>query len=145
LPPPKTTPAPGAPPAGASESAPAPAPAPEPGPATFRQARKPVAPAIGQPRGRISNILEGKVVSSETREGEENVRIILSSRTGSFTDRVTSTDAYGRYAVRLPDGDWTVKVAMPSGRVYAVSELTISGGQIVDNLGREVPSLTITR
>jgi hypothetical protein len=124
---------------------PAPAPAPEAGPATFRQARKPVAPTIAPPRGRISNILEGKVVSSETREAEENVRIILSSRTGAFTDKVALTNAYGRYAVRLPDGDWTVKVAMPSGRVYAVSEITISGGQIVDNLGREIPSLTITR
>jgi hypothetical protein len=118
---------------------------PEPGSTTFRQARKPVAPPSGLSRGRIANILEGKVVSSETRQGEENVRVILSSRTGSFADRVAATDAYGRYAVRLPDGDWTVKVAMPSGRVYPVSEITIGGGQIIDNLGREIPSLTITR
>ena len=73
------------------------------------------------------------------------MRIIVSNRPGSFEDRVATTDAYGRYAVRLPDGDWTVRVAMPSGRVYSVSQITITGGQIVDNYGRDIPSLTITR
>jgi hypothetical protein len=34
---------------------------------------------------------------------------------------------------------------MPSGRVYAVSQITISGGTITDSHGRDVPSLTITR
>jgi hypothetical protein len=47
--------------------------------------------------------------------------------------------------VKLPEGDWTVKVAMPSGRVYEVSQITISGGQITDNFGRDIPSLIITR
>jgi hypothetical protein len=47
--------------------------------------------------------------------------------------------------LKLPDGDWTVKVAMPSGRVYAVSQITISGGQITDDVGRDIPSLIITR
>ena len=94
---------------------------------------------------RVSNILEGRVVSSDTRQAEEGVRIIVSNRLGKFENRVATTDAYGRYAVRLPDGDWTVKVDMPSGRVYPVSQITISGGQIVDNFGRDIPSLTITR
>ena len=73
------------------------------------------------------------------------MRITVASRVGSFENRVATTDAYGRYAVRLPDGDWTVNVEMPSGRVYPVSQITISGGQIVDNFGRDIPSLTITR
>ena len=55
------------------------------------------------------------------------------------------TDAFGRYAVRLPDGDWTVKVTSASGKVYSVSEVTVSGGQISDELGRDVPTLTINR
>jgi len=117
---------------------------PEPGATSFRrEVRKPVAPTW--PASRISNILEGKVVSSDTRQPEEGVRITLSSRLGSFENRVTTTDAYGHYAVRLPDGDWTVNVEMPSGRVYTVSQITISGGQIVDSYGRGIPSLTITR
>jgi hypothetical protein len=71
--------------------------------------------------------------------------VIVSSRTGNYVDRVSTTDAVGHYALRLPDGDWTVKVTMPSGRVYAVSQITISGGQITDSYGRDIPSLTITR
>ena len=56
-----------------------------------------------------------------------------------------NTDAYGRYAIRVPDGDWTVKVTMPSGRVYDVYQLTVSGDQITDDRGEAVASLTITR
>jgi hypothetical protein len=71
--------------------------------------------------------------------------VTVTSRTNAFEDRVQSTDAAGRFAVRLPDGDWTVKVAMPSGRVYAVSQITVSGGAVADDLGRDIPSLVITR
>ena len=71
--------------------------------------------------------------------------MIVSSRAGNFVDRVATTNAFGQYAVKLPDGDWTVKVAMPSGNVYAVSQITISGGKITDNFGRDIPSLTINR
>jgi len=109
-----------------------------------RQSQKPVA-ANSRPLLRASNILEGKVVSSETRQGEEGVRVIVSNRPGPFEDRIATSDSTGHYAVRLPDGDWTVKVAMPSGRVYAVSQITISGGQITDRSGQYIPSLTINR
>ena len=40
--------------------------------------------------------------------------------------------AFGRFAVKVPDGDWVVKVTMPSGRVYPVSEITVSNGMITD-------------
>ena len=70
---------------------------------------------------------------------------MLSNRTRTFDDRMAMTDAFGRFAVRVPDGDWTVKVTMPSGRVYSVSEITVSNGLISDPEGRDVPSLTITR
>ncbi len=121
-------------------------PPPEPGTTSFRrEVKKPVVVTPGSSAGRVSNILEGKVVSSDTRQAEEGVRITVANRLGNFENRVATTDAYGRYAVRLPDGDWTVNVEMPSGRVYAVSQITISGGQIVDNFGRDIPSLTITR
>ncbi len=103
-------------------------------------------PVLATPAVRVSrNVLEGKVVSGETGQPEEGVRLTVSSRAGAFVDRVQTTDAYGRYAIRLPDGDWTVKVTMPSGRTYSVSQITVSGGQITDDLGRNVPSLTITR
>jgi hypothetical protein len=90
-------------------------------------------------------VLEGKVVSGDTRETEEGVQITLTNRLGTYADRVVQSDAYGRYAVRLPDGDWTVRVTMPSGRSYAVSQLSVGGGQIVDDQGRDIPTLVITR
>jgi hypothetical protein len=34
---------------------------------------------------------------------------------------------------------------MPSGRVYAVSQITVSNGLITDDIGRDIPSLIITR
>jgi hypothetical protein len=111
-----------------------------------REAQKPVSPTTpSRPSLRASNVLEGKVISGDNKQPEEGVRLILSNRTGNYVDRVAMSDAFGHYAVRLPDGDWTVRVTMPSGRVYPVSQITISGGQITDNLGRDIPSLTITR
>ena len=109
-----------------------------------REARRPVLPSRAL-TGVTPHILSGKVVSSNTGEGEEGVQVIISDRLQMSADRTALTDAFGRYAVRLPDGDWTVKVTMPSGRTYAVSEITVSGERIVDSLGRNVPSLTITR
>jgi len=105
-----------------------------------RDARKPVLP---RPPAFVR--LEGKVVKGESGESEAGVRVTASNRLGTFTDREAVTDSLGRYAFRLPEGDWTVKVAMPSGRVYPVSELTVSNGQISDDQGRDIPTLTINR
>jgi len=55
------------------------------------------------------------------------------------------SDAFGRFAVRLDDGDWTVNVTMPSGRIYPVSRIRVSNGQITDSQGNRIPSLEITR
>ena len=111
-----------------------------------RQSQKPVLSSPSLPPARVSrNILAGKVVSGESGQPEEGVTVTVSSRARAFVDRIATTDALGRYAFRLPDGDWTVKVTMPSGKVYAVSKITVSGGQITDDLGQKVPTLTITR
>ncbi len=91
------------------------------------------------------NVLFGRVRERDSGESEEGVRVTITNRAGAFADRSTMSDAFGRFAVRLPDGDWTVRVAMPSGRTYAVSEITVSDGLITDSDGRDVPSLTITR
>jgi hypothetical protein len=91
------------------------------------------------------NVLEGRVVSSESGRAEGNVRVTASSRSQAFVDRYDLTDASGHYAIRVPDGDWTVKVTMPSGRTYDVYQLTVSGAQVTDDRGEAVSSLTITR
>ncbi len=59
--------------------------------------------------------------------------------------KATTTNAFGRFAVRLTDGDWAVDVTMPSGKVYEVSRIRVSDGVITDSLGHRVPSLEITR
>jgi len=116
------------------------------GPATTRsESRKPVYNTTRALPVESRNVLFGRVRERETREPEEGVRVMLTNRTRAFDDRIALTDAFGRFAVRVPDGDWTVKVTMPSGRVYSVSEITVSNGLISDDEGRDVPSLTITR
>jgi hypothetical protein len=109
------------------------------------ESRKPVYASTRAYRPESRNVLFGRVRERETREPEEGVRVLLSNRTRTFDDRIAMTDAFGRFAVRVPDGDWTVKVTMPSGQVYSVSEITVSNGEISDDQGRDVPSLTITR
>jgi hypothetical protein len=90
-------------------------------------------------------VLFGRVKSRETSEPEEGVRVTIRSRRNAYEDRVALSDAFGRFAVKVPDGDWVVNVTMPSGRVYPVSEITVSNGLISDSIGRDIPSLVITR
>jgi hypothetical protein len=115
---------------------------------TRHDAKKPVFDATRGPykrAGRALNVLEGKVISIDTGRPTEGVQLTISSKSETIADRVTLTDAFGHYAVRLPDGDWTVKVTTEKGRVHSVSKLIVSRGQITDDLGRDIPSLTITR
>jgi hypothetical protein len=96
-------------------------------------------------RSDYRNVLFGRVKARDSNEPEEGVRVTISNRTNSYADRVALTDAFGRFAVKVPDGDWTVNVAMPSGRTYSVSQITVSNGLISDDIGRDIPSLVITR
>jgi hypothetical protein len=96
-------------------------------------------------RSAYRNVLVGIVRARDTDEPEDSVRITVSSRTNPDVQRVALSNAFGKFAVRVPDGDWTVKVTMPSGRVYPVSEISVSNGMIFDDAGRDVPSLIITR
>lgn len=100
-----------------------------------------------RPTYEVRNVLRGKVVGFDSGRPEEGVSVILSSRTSGFADRPALTDADGEFKVSLPDGDWTVKVKMPSGVVFPVGRdsLTASNGRIVDVLGRNVKEFLITR
>ena len=88
---------------------------------------------VSNVRSQFRNVLFGRVKARDTNEPEEGVRVTISSRTKAFEDRVALTDAFGRFAVKVPDGDWIVNVTMPSGRVYSVSEITVSNGLITDD------------
>jgi hypothetical protein len=106
---------------------------------TFRENRKPIYDT--------RNILRGKVISAESKQPVEGVGLVLSSVTKQFTDRSAMTDAFGEFKVSLPDGDWTVKVKMPSGSIYTVGRdyVTASNGKITDASGRNVAEFLITR
>ena len=92
------------------------------------------------------NILRGRVVSYETSNPEEFVTVVLVSRTNAFEDRPIKTNADGEFKISLPDGDWAVKVTMPSGSLYTVARaVTASGGRVVDGNNKPVGELLITR
>jgi hypothetical protein len=113
---------------------------------TRYEVKRPVNPALSAMRPERRNVLFGKVESSAAGQPEEEVRVIVTSRSNRAIRHEGMTDAYGRFAIKLSEGDWTVNVTMPSGRVYPVSQITVTGGRILDEReGREVPSLIITR
>jgi hypothetical protein len=109
------------------------------GETTYRGSRRPAYD--------VRNILRGRVISAETRQPEEGVSVIISSQTKNFSDRTAMTDAFGEFRVSLPDGDWTVKVKMPSGSIYPVGRdfVTANSGRVTDSSGRNVAEFLITR
>ena len=110
-----------------------------------RDSQRPVLTTPRYIRPELRNVLFGRVKALDTSEPEEGVRVSISNRQNTSERREALTDAFGRFAMRVPDGDWTVSVTMPSGRVYSVSQIIVSNGQITDEIGRDVPSLVITR
>ena len=121
------------------------------GDAVKRESMKPVTPAATLSRylrttkkGDL-NVLEGRVISSETGLAQDGVSLMIASRSGNIADQEVVTDAAGHYSVRLPDGQWIVRMKMPSGKIYALSQLVVKSGQIHDDLDRDIPTLNISR
>ncbi|MFO0891827.1 MAG: hypothetical protein U0790_22155 [Isosphaeraceae bacterium] len=110
-----------------------------------RDNMRPVIPTTRSIRSEYRNVLVGIVRARETDEPEDGVRISVSSRDNPDVEKVAMSNAFGKFAVRVPDGDWTVRVTMPSGRIYPVSQITVSNGMVFDDSGRDIPSLIITR
>ena len=57
----------------------------------------------------------------------------VTNRSNNLVHHDGLTNAYGSFAIRLTDGDWTVNVTMPSGRVYPVRSISVRDGRILDN------------
>ena len=95
----------------------------------------------------VRNILKGRVVAYDSRRPEEGVTVVVSSLNNTFSDRTAMSDADGEFKLSLPEGDWTVKVQMPSGRIAAVGReyVTATSGRVTDSSGRNVKELVITR
>ena len=91
------------------------------------------------------NILRGRVVSFATGQPEEGVRVVLSNQ-GGFRERTAETDADGEFKVSLPDGDWSVRVTMPSGSVLDVRrDVVATAGRILDAHGKAIREYQINR
>jgi hypothetical protein len=55
------------------------------------------------------------------------------------------SDAFGGFAIQVPDGQWRVRVTMPSGNLQTVRDITVSNGRVIDNYeAREVYNLIIS-
>ncbi len=120
------------------------------GETTKRDSMKPVLSGVPKPYRRTTrkgdlNVLEGLVLSSDDGAPEEGVKVMLTNRAANGQTKQVVSDNLGRYAVRLPDGVWAVQVTTAGGKVYEISKLVVKEGQIIDDLGRDIPSLTITR
>ena len=82
-----------------------------------------------------SGIVDGKVVSGTTGQAVWGMRIIASHRLRPrvFTDREAKTDALGRFAIKLPAGDWAIKGVRPDGKTFSVKDITVSGDRITSD------------
>ncbi len=104
-------------------------------------------PANYTPRSRLLNRRNVLIGTVETESGErrEEVHVTVVNRDDSFLHHDGISNAFGGFAIHVPDGRWTVKVTMPSGRVETVRDVTVTNGIIMDNReAREVYNLIIT-
>jgi hypothetical protein len=90
------------------------------------------------------NVLIGSV---ETDDGQPRaeVPVTVVNRSNTAIRHSGLSSAFGGFAIRVPDGRWSVRVTMPSGNVQTVRDITVTGGRIMDNLeAREVHNLIIS-
>jgi hypothetical protein len=90
------------------------------------------------------NVLFGTV---ETDDGvpRSEVPVTVVNRSNSFLRHSGASDAFGTFAIKVPDGQWIVRVTMPSGSQQSVRSITVRDGKVLDNQeGREVQNLIIS-
>ncbi len=119
-------------------------PAPIEAPSTTRRDSLRPTYALRSTRLEMRNVLIGRV-ESENGEPLGEVPVSVTSRDDTSIRRTGMSNAFGNFAIRLSDGEWTVNVRTPSGRTYPVRTITVAGGKIMDNReGREVRNLIIS-
>jgi hypothetical protein len=90
------------------------------------------------------NILFG-TVENDNGVPRPEVPVIVVNRSNTFIRHSGASDAFGTFAIRVPDGQWVVRVTMPSGNMQSVRSITVTDGMVVDNQeGREVQNLIIS-
>lgn len=116
-------------------------------PPLTNRVEKPKAPSRVVLMGHVYDHPEGaRLADSKSFAPIEGVEVTVATQATpkAFVDRRTMTDALGRFAITIPDGDWEVSV--PDRKGKAVSQkITISGGVITTDKGREIPSIDFIR
>jgi hypothetical protein len=117
-----------------------------PAPASNEPVRRDSLKAI-YPRVRTSdrrNVLFGSVETDDGRPRGE-VPVIVVNRNNALIRHTGVSNAFGGFAIKVPDGQWRVNVTMPSGNAQTVRDITVTDGKIVDNYeAREVHNLIIS-
>jgi hypothetical protein len=109
-----------------------------------RESQRPAYNAARTRRLDRRNILVG-MVESELGDRREEVHVSVVNRDNNLVHHDGLSNAFGGFAIYVPDGRWTVRVTMPSGRVETVRDVTVTNGKIMDNReAREVYNLIIT-
>src|SRR5205807_2487729 len=94
------------------------------------------------PRAQAPSLLQGRVVNGTNGEPIANVRVTFTNR--RFDPRAFTTDGLGRFEVKsLPEGDWLVEVEDAKGKGQPFDTITVSGGRVTDQDGRELSTLTL--
>jgi hypothetical protein len=90
------------------------------------------------------NVLFGSVETDDGRpRGEVPVTVV--NRNNSAIRHSGVSNAFGGFAIKVPDGQWSVRVTMPSGNAQTIRDITVTDGRIVDNLeARDVHNLIIS-
>ena len=90
------------------------------------------------------NVLFGSVETDDGRpRGEVPVSVV--NRNNSAIRHNGVSDVFGGFAIHVPDGQWRVRVTMPSGTMQTIRDITVINGKVVDNYERrEVFNLIIS-
>lgn len=87
------------------------------------------------------------VVKDQKGRAQEGVKLVVRSRStnAAFGERSGVTNAFGQFAIGLPEGDWEVRMPKDNGE-FVSKDITVSGGEITTNGGKTtLSSLTFIR
>ena len=90
------------------------------------------------------NVLFG-TVETDNGDARSEVPVTVVNRNNSAIRHGGVSNAFGGFAIPVPDGQWIVTVTMPSGNLQSVRSITVTDGRVVDNQeGRDVQNLIIS-
>jgi hypothetical protein len=90
------------------------------------------------------NVLFG-TVETDNGDARSEVPVTVINRNNNAIRHGGVSNAFGGFAIPVPDGEWIVGVTMPSGSMQSVRSITVTGGKVMDNQeGREVQNLIIS-